>query len=95
MWSCGNKIAINLETCITFQDFITLLGLVNQACLHSLQSRGVRLAKKEVLGMSTITYKFQVTIPKKVREKHHIKEGDTLMFVEENDRIYIGKSTEV
>lgn len=45
--------------------------------------------------MSTITYKFQVTIPKKVREKHHIKEGDTLMFVEENDRIYIGKSTDV
>ncbi|MBM3904777.1 MAG: AbrB/MazE/SpoVT family DNA-binding domain-containing protein [Thaumarchaeota archaeon] len=47
-----------------------------------------------MLGVSTITYKFQVTIPKKVREKHHIEEG-YLTFIEENDRIYIGKSTEV
>ena len=52
-------------------------------------------SKKEVLGMSTITYKFQVTIPKKVRERYHIEEGDTLMFVEENDKVYIGKSTDV
>lgn len=54
-----------------------------------------RDSKKEILGMTTVTYKFQVTIPKKVREHHHIKEGDTLMFVEENDRIYISKNTEI
>jgi len=54
-----------------------------------------RDSKKEILGMSTITYKFQVTIPKKVREKHHVLEGDTIMFVEETDRIYIAKSTDV
>jgi AbrB family looped-hinge helix DNA binding protein len=53
------------------------------------------MTKKEILGMSTITYKFQVTVPKKVREAHNLKEGDTIMFVEENDRIYIKKSTEV
>ncbi len=45
--------------------------------------------------MSTITYKFQVTIPKKVREKHKLKEGDTVAFVEESGRVYMAKSTEV
>jgi AbrB family looped-hinge helix DNA binding protein len=48
-----------------------------------------------MLGMSMITYKFQVTIPKKVREKHKFKEGDTLAFVEEHGRIYLVKSTDV
>lgn len=52
-------------------------------------------SKKEILGMSAITYKFQVTIPKKVREKHNFQEGDQIMFVEENDRIYVVKSTDV
>ena len=54
-----------------------------------------REPKREILGMSTITYKFQVTIPKKVRETHRIKEGDTLAFVEEHGRIYVVKSTDV
>jgi AbrB family looped-hinge helix DNA binding protein len=45
--------------------------------------------------MTTITDKYQVTIPKKVREKHRMKEGDTIAFIEQGDRIYITKSTEV
>ena len=52
-------------------------------------------SKKEILGMTTISYKFQVTIPKKVRERHNLQEGDTIMFVEENDRVYVVKSTDV
>lgn len=52
-------------------------------------------SKREILGMSTITYKFQVTIPKKVRERHNLKEGETLAFVEESGRIYIVRSTDV
>ncbi|MFZ1077920.1 MAG: AbrB/MazE/SpoVT family DNA-binding domain-containing protein [Nitrosotalea sp.] len=66
--------------------------------LHSLQSRQVIMikdSKKEILGMTTISYKFQVTIPKKVREKYHLQEGETIMFVEENDKIYLAKSTDV
>lgn len=51
--------------------------------------------KREILGMSTISYKFQMTMPKKVREKYKLKEGDTVMFVEENGRVYLAKSTEV
>lgn len=45
--------------------------------------------------MSTITYKFQITVPKRVREAHRLKEGDTLAFVEEHGRIYVVKSTDI
>lgn len=51
--------------------------------------------KREVLGTSTMSYKFQITIPKKVREKAKLKEGDLIAFIEENGRINITKSTEV
>lgn len=51
--------------------------------------------EREILGVSTITYKFQVTIPKKVRDRQKLKEGDLLTFIEENGRVYLGKSTEV
>lgn len=54
-----------------------------------------RDSKKEILGMTTITYKFQITIPKKVREKHNLQEGDSIMFIEEDDKIYLTKSTDV
>ncbi|GEM_PF-1155964 len=40
-----------------------------------------RKSKREVLGVSKITYKFQVTIPKTVRERFGLKEGD----------IYVGR----
>ncbi len=52
-------------------------------------------SKNEILGMTTITHKFQITIPKKVREKHNLEEGDSIVFVEENDKIYIRTSTEL
>ena len=53
------------------------------------------MAKKEILGMTTITYKYQVTIPKKLREKHKLSEGDTLIFVEEDGKVFLKKSTDV
>lgn len=52
-------------------------------------------SKREVLGTSTITRKAQVTVPKKVRDRFKLKEGDLVMFIEMNDRLYIAKSTEV
>jgi len=51
-------------------------------------------SKREILGMSKITYKYQITVPKRVREKFLLKEGDMLVFIEENDKITISKSTE-
>ena len=44
--------------------------------------------------MSKITYKFQVTLPKRVRERFGFKEGDSLVFAEENGQLTITKSTE-
>lgn len=52
-------------------------------------------SRKEVLGVSTITHKYQITIPKKVRERQGLKEGDTLVFVEENGKVFLKSSVEV
>lgn len=51
--------------------------------------------KKEILGMSTLSHKFQVTIPKEVREEVKLGEGDKIVFVKEDDKIYIKTSTEL
>lgn len=55
----------------------------------------IKDSKRKILGMTTITSKFQVTIPKKFRDKHNLKEGETIAFVEENGRVYLVKSNEV
>lgn len=52
-------------------------------------------AKREVLGLSKITYKFQVTIPKRVREEFDLKEGDTIVFLKEGNKLVVIKSTEI
>ena len=52
------------------------------------------MGKKETLGMTKITYKYQITIPKKVREKYRLEQGDTILFIEENDKLYIKTSIE-
>jgi len=43
----------------------------------------------KVLGSSKVTVRFQVTVPEDVRNKMKVKEGDTLVFVEDGKRIYI------
>ena len=43
----------------------------------------------KVLGASKITVRFQVTIPEGVRKLLKIKEGQTLVFAEENGKIYL------
>jgi len=53
-----------------------------------------KFSKREILGMSKITYKFQVTIPKRVREKFDLKEGDVIIFILEDDKLIVKKSTE-
>ena len=53
-----------------------------------------KTSKREILGMSKITYKFQVTIPKRVRDKFELKEGDMVVFIEEDGRLSLAKSTE-
>ncbi len=50
--------------------------------------------KKEILGMTKISYKYQITVPKKVREKYNLQEGDSIIFVQEDDKLYIKTSIE-
>lgn len=51
--------------------------------------------KREVLGLSKISYKYQVTIPKQVRDKFQLKEGDMLIFIEEDNKLTVAKSTTI
>jgi AbrB family looped-hinge helix DNA binding protein len=43
----------------------------------------------KALGSSKVTVRYQVTIPEEVRKKMGVNEGDTLVFVEDGERIYI------
>jgi len=43
----------------------------------------------KALGSSKVTVRYQVTVPEEVRKKLGLEEGDTLVFVEDNKRIYI------
>jgi AbrB family looped-hinge helix DNA binding protein len=43
----------------------------------------------EVVGKSTITGKFQITLPKPVREFLDVDSGDFLVFVKDQDTITV------
>ncbi len=45
--------------------------------------------------MSSLSHKFQVTIPKEVREEANLEEGDKIVFVKEDGAIYIRRNTEL
>ncbi len=47
----------------------------------------------KVLGASKVTVRYQVTIPPGVRKLLKIREGETLVFAEENSKVFI--TTEV
>ena len=49
--------------------------------------------KKEILGTSTLTYKFQLTLPKRVRERFQLKVGEMLVFIEQDGKLVLKKST--
>jgi AbrB family looped-hinge helix DNA binding protein len=46
----------------------------------------------EVLGMSKVTTKYQVTIPVDARRRFKIKEGDRLIFKDSEGRLYIERA---
>lgn len=41
----------------------------------------------KILGASKVTVRFQVTIPDEVRKLLKVKEGQTLVFVEEDGKV--------
>jgi AbrB family looped-hinge helix DNA binding protein len=58
-------------------------------------SKDSKEAKREVLGVSSISHKFQTTIPKSVRERMKLRAEDRITFIEEDGTVYIRKSTEL
>lgn len=42
-----------------------------------------------MMEIAKITSKGQITIPKEIREKLNLKEGDKVIFIEEGDKIII------
>lgn len=48
--------------------------------------------KEERIAQSKVTRRSQITIPKRVQDKlGKVKEGDYILFFEENNRIWIKK----
>jgi len=47
----------------------------------------------EVVGKSTITGRYQLTLPKHVREFLGAENGDLIVFVKEHDKIVVKRGT--
>ncbi|MCD6514077.1 MAG: type II toxin-antitoxin system PrlF family antitoxin [Candidatus Odinarchaeota archaeon] len=47
---------------------------------------------EKILGISKLTTKGQITIPKVVREKLNLKTGNIVVFIERNGEIIIRRS---
>jgi len=47
----------------------------------------------EVVGKSTITGKYQLTLPKTVRELLKVDNGDLLVFIKDHDKIVVKRGT--
>jgi AbrB family looped-hinge helix DNA binding protein len=43
----------------------------------------------KILGASKVTVRFQVTIPEEVRKLLKIKEGQTLVFADDNGKVVL------
>ena len=52
------------------------------------------MSNKETLGTTIISYKYQITIPKKVRQTYKFEKGDLIVFEVEDDRLYIKSGKE-
>jgi len=46
----------------------------------------------EIMGTSKISKKFQITVPKRVREKFSLKESDLIVFVGDEDSLILKKA---
>jgi len=51
--------------------------------------RSTLMEAVEVIEVAKITSKGQVTIPKAVRRKMHLNEGDKIMFLEQDGRVFV------
>ncbi len=49
---------------------------------------------KEILGTTVVSYKYQITIPKRVRNSCRFEKGDVIVFEREGDRLYLKAGNE-
>ena len=52
-----------------------------------------RCGSLEVVGKSTITGRYQLTLPKRVREFLKAENGDLVVFLKDHDRILVKRGT--
>lgn len=50
------------------------------------------ISERKIIATSKITRHSQVTIVKEVRDKFDLKEGDTIIFIEEHGKLIIEKA---
>ena len=46
----------------------------------------------EIMGTSRLSYRYQITVPKHVRERFDLKEEDKLIFVETDDVLFLRRN---
>jgi len=46
---------------------------------------------RTILGVTTVSSKNRITIPKKVCTKYGFKEGDTILFIEQEGKLVLKK----
>lgn len=50
------------------------------------------MADKEILGTTTVSHKYQITLPKRVRKAYGFEEGDLIVFERDGDGLFIKTS---
>jgi len=45
--------------------------------------------QKRLLGTSKISFRFQVTIPREARKAFNLKEGDVIIFLDDNGELVL------
>ncbi len=50
---------------------------------------------RQILGTSKLSHKFQIIMPKEVRDRFRLEAGEIIVFIEEDGKIVLGKSGEV
>lgn len=80
-----------------FQRIPAITGLTLSSELLAIGSLPTDSDKqtREILGTSKISYRYQITIPKDVRDRFHLDEGDIIVFIDESNRLVMRKSTQV
>jgi antitoxin PrlF len=56
---------------------------------------GIHRKELEYMELAKITTKGQITIPIHIRKKLNLKDGDKVIFIEENGRVVMENSTKV